>query len=275
MSIIECGNVGYSYDLGVTKVLWDISLNIEKGDIVAVLGHNGSGKSTLIKHFNALLKLQEGRITVADIEINNETNVWELRRRIGVVFQNPDNQFVASAVEDDVAFGPENYQVPRDEIGEKTRQALSRVGMNGYEKRLTHTLSGGQKQRVALAGVLAMDPDILVFDEATSMLDPEGRRELLDYIKELNEESNKTIVMVTHYVEECYIANKVMLMKEGRLLKAGEPRDILGDEELLLSSGLRPPIATQIYLELKKRGIELDCCPLTEEELVESICRLS
>ena len=275
MNMIECKNIAFSYDSGATRVLDNISVDIEKGDIVAVLGHNGSGKSTLIKHLNALLKLQEGSLTVAGIDVNTNVDVWELRKNLGVVFQNPDNQFVASAVEDDVAFGLENYQVPRDQITERTRKALGRVGMTGFEKRLTHTLSGGQKQRVALAGVLAMDPDILVFDEATSMLDPEGRRDLLGYIKDLNLRLNKTIVMVTHYVEECFIANKIALMKEGKLLKFGEPVDILSDEELLLASGLKPPMPAQIYLDLKRKGIELDMCPLTEEELVEAICRLS
>jgi energy-coupling factor transport system ATP-binding protein len=188
-----------------------------------------------------------------------------------MVFQNPDNQFVSSVVEDDVAFGPENYLVDRDEIPGIVSHSLARVDMQGYEKRAPHMLSGGQKQRVAIAGVLALDPDILMFDEATSMLDPEGRREVLKIIKELHEESKKTILMVTHYVEESIMADRIILMKEGKVIANGTPEEILTDEELLSQSDLLPPSACRIFYMLRRSGIDLGRCPLTEEELTELI----
>ena len=191
-----------------------------------------------------------------------------------MVFQNPDTQFVSSIVEEDVAFGLENYGVSYDEIPERVSEALNAVGMTGYEKRSPSMLSGGQKQRVALAGVLAVEPDILVFDEVTSMLDPDGRREVLSAIKRLHEEKRKTIVMITHYIDEAVFADRVYFMHNGKMLASGTPREMLTDLELLKSTGLTPPLPVRMYYDLMEKGIVLPFCPLTNEELTEAICRL-
>ena len=271
MKIIEGRKISYRYGSAQRRAIQDVDIKVNEGELIAVLGHNGCGKSTLIKHINALLIPQSGELTVAGITVGGKTDIWQLRRKAGMVFQNPDNQFVSSVVEDDVAFGPENYLVDRDEIPGIVSHSLARVDMQGYEKRAPHMLSGGQKQRVAIAGVLALDPDILMFDEATSMLDPEGRREVLKIIKELHEESKKTILMVTHYVEESIMADRIILMKEGKVIANGTPEEILTDEELLSQSDLLPPSACRIYYMLRKSGIDLGRCPLTEEELTELI----
>ena len=271
MKIIEGRKISYRYGSAQRRAIQDVDIKVNEGELIAVLGHNGCGKSTLIKHINALLIPQSGELTVAGISVGGKTDIWQLRRKAGMVFQNPDNQFVSSVVEDDVAFGPENYLVDRDEIPGIVSHSLARVDMQGYEKRAPHMLSGGQKQRVAIAGVLALDPDILMFDEATSMLDPEGRREVLKIIKELHEESKKTILMVTHYVEESIMADRIILMKEGKVIANGTPEEILTDEELLSQSDLLPPSACRIYYMLRKSGIDLGRCPLTEEELTELI----
>ena len=271
MKIIDGRKISYRYGSAQRRAIQDVDIKVNEGELIAVLGHNGCGKSTLIKHINALLIPQSGELTVAGITVGGKTDIWQLRRKAGMVFQNPDNQFVSSVVEDDVAFGPENYLVDRDEIPGIVSHSLARVDMQGYEKRAPHMLSGGQKQRVAIAGVLALDPDILMFDEATSMLDPEGRREVLKIIKELHEESKKTILMVTHYVEESIMADRIILMKEGTVIANGTPEEILTDEELLSQSDLLPPLACRIYYMLRKSGIDLGRCPLTEEELTELI----
>ena len=271
MKIIDGRKISYRYGSAQRRAIQDVDIKVNEGELIAVLGHNGCGKSTLIKHINALLIPQSGELTVAGITVGGKTDIWQLRRKAGMVFQNPDNQFVSSVVEDDVAFGPENYLVDRDEIPGIVSHSLARVDMQGYEKRAPHMLSGGQKQRVAIAGVLALDPDILMFDEATSMLDPEGRREVLKIIKELHEESKKTILMVTHYVEESIMADRIILMKEGKVIANGTPEEILTDEELLSQSDLLPPSACRIYYMLRKSGIDLGRCPLTEEELTELI----
>lgn len=271
MKIIEGRNISYRYGSAQRRAIQDVDIKVNEGELIAVLGHNGCGKSTLIKHINALLIPQSGELTVAGISVGGKTDIWQLRRKAGMVFQNPDNQFVSSVVEDDVAFGPENYLVDRDEIPEIVSHSLTLVDMQGYEKRVPHMLSGGQKQRVAIAGVLALDPDILMFDEATSMLDPEGRREVLKIIKELHEESKKTILMVTHYVEESIMADRIILMKEGKVIANGAPEEILTNEELLSQSDLLPPSACRIFYMLRRSGIDLGRCPLTEEELTELI----
>lgn len=273
MNIVESHSLTYRYAPGAVPALDGADICVEPGEFIAVLGHNGCGKTTLIKHINALLPVQEGTLRVAGIDASDKGRVWELRKMTGMVFQNPDNQFVSSVVGDDVAFGLENYQVMREVIDEKVSHTLKEVGMEGFEERAVHSLSGGQKQRVALAGVLALDPDMLIFDEATSMLDPEGRREVLEKIKYLNREKKKTVIMITHYVEESIFADRIILMKNGKVLASGAPREILKDEELLLQTGLLPPAPVQIYLDLMKKGIKLPDCPLTEEELVEMICQ--
>ncbi len=273
--MIRGENLVFSYEYPGSKKrsLDGASIRVLPGQFVAVLGHNGCGKSTLVKHFNALLELQSGTLTVAGINAAFETEVWKLRRKVGMVFQNPDNQFVSSLVEEDVAFGLENYGVPRAEIPARVALALETVGMRGFEKRSPHTLSGGQKQRVALAGVLAMDPDILVFDEATAMLDPEGRREVLATVSDLHSKG-KTVVLITHYVEEAVFADKVYLMHDGKMLACGTPRQMLTDLDLLAQTGLTPPAAVRLYHDLRREGIELPSCPLTNDELTEALCLL-
>ncbi len=263
----------YEYDGVSNPVLEDISIEIEAGEFIAILGANGCGKSTLVRLLNGLLPLEKGELKVWNLDPRQESRLWELRRLCGMVFQNPDNQFVSSIVEEDVAFGLRNYDTPEEEIPERVGRALSLVGMQEYERYSPHMLSGGQKQRVAMAGVLAMEPEILIFDEATSMLDPQGRREVLACLKQLHE-MGKTILMITHYVEEVLDADRIFLMQKGKLLKSGSPREILTDRELLTQAELIPPLAVRIYYDLKDSGILLDRCPLTNEELVEELCRL-
>lgn len=274
--MIKAENLVFSYDYAGSKhrSLDGASITVREGELVAVLGHNGCGKSTLVKHLNALLEVQKGELTVAGLDAKCEANVWKLRRKVGMVFQNPDNQFVSSIVEEDVAFGLENYGVSFDEIPEKVSEALKSVGMEGFEKRSPHMLSGGQKQRVALAGVLSINPDILVFDEATSMLDPDGRRDVLAAIKKLHDEQHKTIVMITHYIDEAVFADHVYLMHDGQMLADGTPQEMLTDLDLLAKTGLTPPLPVRMYYDLKDNGIELPFCPLTNDELAEEICRL-
>ena len=273
--MINARNIVFSYDYSDRKrSLNGVSIDVHEGELVAVLGHNGCGKSTLIKHFNALLDLQKGELTVAGLDAKCEANIIKLRRTVGMVFQNPNNQFVSSIVEEDVAFGLENYGVSYSEIPEKVSAALKNVGLEGFEKRSPSMLSGGQKQRVALAGVLAVDPDILVFDEVTSMLDPDGRCEVLSILKQLHEKRHKTIVMITHYIDEAVFADRVYLMHDGKMLASGTPREMLTDLELLGKAGLTPPLPVRMYHDLKDNGIELPFCPLTNDELTEAICRL-
>jgi len=271
---IEGKNICYSYDFGGSSVaLQDIDLNIERGEFVAILGCNGSGKSTLVKHLNALLQLQQGELRVAQIDAGNEKEIWLLRRLCGMVFQNPDNQFVSATVEEDIAFGLENYETPRDEIPERVKSALELVEMSGYEKRAINTLSGGQKQRVALAGVLALDPEVIVFDEATTMLDPEGRQGVVKIMHKLHR-AGKTVITITHYVEEAVAAGKIILMHKGRVLACGKPKAILTDLDLMTAAELMPPLPVRLYYGLRQAGVYLNHCPLTEEELVEEICQL-
>lgn len=264
----------YDYDLGGSSfALQGVDININQGEFVAVLGCNGSGKSTLVKHFNALLRLQHGELSVAQIDVRNEQDVWLLRRLCGMVFQNPDNQFVSSTVDEDIAFGLENYETPRHEIRDKVKSALELVEMSGYEKRAPNTLSGGQKQRIALAGVLALDPEIIIFDEATAMLDPGGRQEVVKILHKL-ERARKTIIAITHYVEEAVTADKIILMNQGRVLSCGTPQDILTNFDLMNEAGMRPPLPVRLYYDLRQAGIHLNRCPLTDEELVEEIWQL-
>jgi len=276
MKAIEAKEIYYSYEFEGSKNLSldGISLCVEQGEFVAVLGHNGCGKSTLIKHFNALIPLQHGELTVAELDARNKANVYKIRKECGMVFQNPDNQFVSSVIKEDIAFGLENFDTPEEEIPKKIAEVLRIVGMEGYENKSPHMLSGGQKQRIAIAGVLAVEPDIMIFDEATSMLDPEGRREVLETMKRLHEEEHKTIIMISHYVEEALFADRVCLIHDGIIIADGNPRQILTDERQLFLAGLLPPIAVRVYIDLKNAGIQLQNCPLTNEELVEEICRL-
>ncbi len=272
--MIDAHDIRFSYDgPGGRRSLNGAQLHVAPGEFVAVLGHNGCGKSTLVKHFNALLPLQHGTLTVDGMDAADPDNRWALRRKVGMVFQNPDNQFVSTIVGEDVAFGLENYGVPEAEIPARVAAALAAVDMVGYENRATHTLSGGQKQRVALAGVLALSPDILVFDEATAMLDPDGRQEVLRTIHRLHAQQHKTVVMITHYIEEAIGADRVYLIHNGKMIAGGTAREMLTQPELLAAAGLTPPMPVQMYHDLKQAGITLARCPLTLEELAEELCR--
>ena len=270
--LVEGKNISFSYD-GFSLALQDVEVTIEKGEFLAILGCNGSGKSTLVKYFNALLPLQQGELRVAQIDLRDEGDIWRLRRLCGMVFQNPDNQFVASTVEEDIAFGLENYEVPREEIPGRVRAALALVEMSGYEKRAPNTLSGGQKQRVALAGVLALEPEIIIFDEATAMLDPRGRQEVLAIMDKLHK-AGRTIIAITHFVEEAVAADKIILMHKGRVLACGSPKAILTDLDLMKEAEMIPPLPVRLYHDLRQAGIYLKNCPLTDEELVEELWQL-
>lgn len=274
VEMINAKELVYSYDSegSERRSLDGISLTVKRGELVAVLGRSGCGKTTLARHLNALLPMQGGELTVAGNDARDENRVWQIRKSCGMVFQNPDNQFVSSFVEEDIAFAPRNFGTPEEEIPARVKTALAEVDMAGYERRSPQLLSGGQKQRIAIAGVLAADPDIMVLDEVTAMLDPQGRREVLDTVRRLHE-SGKTIVMISHYAEETVSADRVVLMHDGRKLAEGTPREILTDRELMHRAGLTTPLAVRAYYDLIDAGVKLDICPLTLEELVDEVCR--
>lgn len=279
--MIKGSRLGFSYfwDGESIPVFEQANIELKEGEWTAILGCNGCGKSTLVRLMNGLLPLQDGNLSVNGINAGNPANKWELCRTCGMVFQNPDNQFVSSVLEEDIAFGLENAQVPEREVTSKVKAALELVGLEGHEKRSPSSLSGGQKQRAALAGVLALNPEILIFDEATSMLDPKGRREVLAEMKKLRD-CGKTVVMITHDVEEAVLADQVILMGRpngqkdpNTVLAQGSVREILTDSRLLIQAGIVPPMAVRMYEDLKLAGIELNRCPLTKEELAEALCR--
>ena len=248
--IIEFQNVTYTYPGDEMKTLINVSLEIEEGSFVAVLGHNGSGKSTLAKHMNAILVPDEGKVTVCGLDTADENNTIEIRRNVGMVFQNPDNQIVANVVEDDVAFAPENLGVPSKEIRQRVDDALKEVGMYEFREHAPHLLSGGQKQRVAIAGVIAMQPKIIVLDEPTAMLDPQGRRDVIETITELCREKNMTVVLITHHMEECIGADKMIVMSNGSIVATGTPMEVFAQVELMDSEGLSVPETTRILHDL-------------------------
>ncbi|MCI1930984.1 MAG: energy-coupling factor transporter ATPase [Clostridia bacterium] len=252
----------------------DINISIKKGSFVAVLGHNGSGKSTLAKHINALVKPTSGTIWVKGMDSKDESKLWDIRQTAGMVFQNPDNQIVATIVEEDVAFGPENLGIPRDEIIKRVDAALKCVSMEKYRKNEPARLSGGQKQRVAIAGVLAMKPDCIVFDEPTAMLDPEGRKDVMETIKKLNKEENITCILITHYMNEAVQADRVIIIDDGRIVMDGTPREVFVQVDKVKGYGLDVPQATEIAYELRKKGIDIPADIMTAEEMVGAICRL-
>ncbi|MBR6452618.1 MAG: energy-coupling factor transporter ATPase, partial [Lachnospiraceae bacterium] len=241
----------------------------------AILGHNGSGKSTLAKHMNAILFPQEGTVYVDGMDCADAKNIWDIRKTTGMVFQNPDNQFIGTVVEEDVAFGPENLGIPEKEIRERVDESLQTVGMLKYSRRAPGKLSGGQKQRAAIAGVLAMHPKCIVLDEPTAMLDPKGRREVIRAARALNDVEGITIILITHYMEEVIYANKVFVMDEGRIVMQGSPREVFSHVEELEKIRLNVPQATRLAYELKKRGVPMPDGILNAEEFTEALCRLS
>lgn len=273
MALLSVKNVTFSYDKNYRAVN-GVSMSVEKGEYVAVIGHNGSGKSTLAKLLNALVVPDSGTVTVDGFCSNDKSALFEIRKRVGVVFQNPDNQLIASIVEDDIAFGPENLGVPRKEIGERIDYALKAVGMERFRKSSPTRLSGGQKQRIAIAGVLALKPQILVLDESTSMLDPQGRKEILDVVYKLNKERGVTVIVITHYMEEVLNADRVYIMNDGAIAMQGTPKDIFDNRKTLKALGLELPLSAYIGEKLREKGVPLKQGFLNERELVEAICEL-
>lgn len=269
--MIDFSQVGFTYD-GERFVLKGIDLSIGRGEFVCILGGNGSGKSTLAQHIDALLRPDEGCVTVNGWNTNDTTALYLIRSTAGLVFQNPDDQIVASIIENDVAFGPENLGVKPDELRRRVTAALAQVGLVGFEERDTGALSGGQKQRVALAGVLAMEPQILVLDEATAMIDPRGRKGLLKICRQLNE-TGMTVVMITHFMEEAALADRVVVLDGGRVRLDGTPEEVLTQGELLESLNLDMPFACRLSLQLQRRGVPVEAC-VTDAELKEELCRL-
>lgn len=275
--MISIKNLSFKYDYedkNAKQILKNIDLEINEGEFVALLGHNGSGKSTLAKLINGLLIPGEGDVIVDGMNTKNEEEIWDIRRNAGMVFQNPDNQLVATIVEDEVAFGPENLGVDPIEIRRRVDKALLDVGMIDYKKNAPHLLSGGQKQRVAIAGILAMSPKYIILDEPTAMLDPSGRREVIDTLVKLNKEENKTIILITHYMEEAAISDRVIVMEDGNIVLRGSPREVFSHVEEIKKLGLDVPQVTELAYELKKEGIEISTEVLNIEEMVKEICHL-
>lgn len=258
----------------ITTALDQVDLDVKEGQFIAILGHNGSGKSTLAKHINALLSPTEGSLWVDGMDVQEEENVIPVRRTAGMVFQNPDNQIIASVVEEDVGFGPENIGVPTDEIWERVAHSLEAVGMTKYRKHSPNKLSGGQKQRVAIAGVVAMEPKCIVFDEPTAMLDPNGRKEVIATAHELNRKKGVTILLITHYMEEVVDADYIYVMEKGKIVMQGTPREIFSRVEELKEHRLDVPQVTLVADELRKAGLDIPAGILTREELVDAIMRL-
>ena len=256
-----------------TTALEDVSLSIEKGSFVVVLGHNGSGKSTLAKHMNAVLLPSGGAVYVEGMDTRDEALLLEIRRRVGMVFQNPDNQIVANVVEEDVAFAPENLGVPSEEIRRRVDDALAAVGMSEFTRHAPHLLSGGQKQRVAIAGVIAMAPECIVLDEATAMLDPAGRREVLSAIHALNQERNITVVLITHHMDEAMDADRLIVMNDGKLVMNGTPAEVFTQVDALRAMGLAAPDTVELLYGLRQSGMDVPLDALTVDACADAICK--
>ncbi|NFV13386.1 energy-coupling factor transporter ATPase [Clostridium sp. FAM 1755] len=278
--MIKCNNVTYKYesnkeDDSTQKIaLDDVNLTIKKGDFVVILGRNGSGKSTIAKHMNSLLIPSEGTVYVDNLDTRNLENTWNIRNKAGMVFQNPDNQIVATIVEEDVAFGPENLGIPQEEIRSRVDESLKKVKMYEYRRHAPHLLSGGQKQRVAIAGVLAMRPECIIFDEPTAMLDPSGRLEVINTIKEVNKKYGITIVLITHFMEEAVEADKVIVMDSAKVIKEGTPKEIFKEVEMMKKIGLDVPQMTEIAYYLRQHNVEIPSDILTIDEMVDELCQL-
>lgn len=273
--MLEIQNLEFKYEGADVNAVDGVTLSVEKGEFVAVLGHNGSGKSTMAKCINGLYTPTAGDVIVDGMNTKDEEEIWNIRARAGMVFQNPDNQIVATVVEEDVAFGAENLGIEREEMCRRVDYALKAVEM--YDRRFDqpHQLSGGQKQRVAIAGILAMNPDYIVLDEPTAMLDPVGRREVMDTILRLNREQNKTVLLITHFMDEAVLADRVVVMEKGRVLLEGAPHTVFDEVETMKRIGLDVPQVTELAYRLKQRGIPLPAGILTREEFVEALCRVS
>ena len=275
--IIKIENLTFRYttEEGVAPTVLDnVSLSIEPGTCVAVLGHNGSGKSTLAKHMNAILLPSGGKVYVSGLDTADEGLLMDIRSQIGMVFQNPDNQIVASVVEEDVAFGPENLGVPSAEIRRRVDNALAQVGMTAYSRHAPHLLSGGQKQRIAIAGVLAMEPRCIVLDEPTAMLDPVGRREVLETVRTLNREKNITVILITHHMDEAAQADRLVVMHDGRVMADGKPAEVFLDVEGLRALGLEVPEPVALMHELRKAGIDVPLDTLDVDSCAAALCTI-
>lgn len=259
---------------GIDTALNGVDLDVKQGEFIAVLGHNGSGKSTLAKHLNVLLEASDGTLWVDGKDTAEEENLWDIRKNAGMVFQNPDNQIIASVVEEDVAFGPENIGIPTDEIWKRVEKSLKSVGMIQYREHSPNKLSGGQKQRVAIAGVMAMEPKCIVLDEPTAMLDPNGRKEVLDAVERLNKEKGVTVILITHYMEEVVRADRVYVMDSGKVVMQGTPKSIFSQVDTLKSYRLDVPQITLLAYELRKAGMDIPEGILTRQELVDALCQL-
>lgn len=277
--MIEIKNLAYSYrsdheeadTYEETIAIKDLSITIDKGDFVAVLGHNGSGKSTLAKLLNAQIFPTHGDIIIDGLNTKNHDRIWDLREKCSMVFQNPDNQMVATTVEEEVAFGPENLQIENPELRERVEESLRLVGMEDYRHRSPSQLSGGQKQRVSIAGVLAMQSDYIIFDEPTAMLDPQGRKDVMKIIKMLHEEMKKTVVLITHYMEEAVHADKIIVLNQGEKALEGSAVEVFSQVEKMKDLGLTVPQVTEVAYELKKSGVKIDSLPLTIDQLMEAL----
>lgn len=272
--IIKAEDLCFRYEGDAIPAVEGVSLTIGQGEFVAVLGHNGSGKSTLAKLFNALYLPTGGTLTVCGLSTREEANMWQVRQKCGMVFQNPDNQLVATIVEEDVAFGLENLGLPSGEIRRRVDEALALVGMSSFAQAAPHMLSGGQKQRVAIAGVVAMRPDILVFDESTAMLDPLGRAEVLKVVRQLNREEGITVVWITHFMEEAAQADRLLVMDRGRVVLSGRPREVFEQAEAIKAYGLEVPEMMELSHQLRAAGVALPQGILNVEEMVVELCRL-
>ena len=274
--IVRAENLVFRYDdeIITKNAVDDVSLNIEEGEFVVIIGHNGSGKSTLAKHFNGIFYPTQGDVYIKGMNTKDDSLIWEIRQKAGMVFQNPDNQIVATIVEEDVAFGPENLGIEKSIIRKRVDEALALVNMTEFAKKQPHNLSGGQKQRVAIAGIIAMRPDCIIFDEPTAMLDPSGRKEVVDTILKLNKEEGKTIIHITHFMDEATNADRVIVMDEGKITMQGKPREIFARVEELNALGLDVPQMTELSYELGLEGVRLREDILTVEEMVDELCQL-
>ncbi len=275
MSFIECKNLSHMYNQGQDNeyvAVENLNLKIEAGEFVAILGTNGSGKSTLAKHFNGLLLPTSGKCLINGMDTQDETLMWEIRRQIGMVFQNPDNQIIAAIVEDDVGFGPENIGMEPHEIRRNVTSALRMVDMEEYRNFSPHHLSGGQKQRVAIAGALAMNSKCLVLDEPTAMLDPRGRHEVMETVNMLNKEKGITIIYITHFMEEAALADRILVMDKGHMMAAGTPREIFQDIGAMKKRGLAVPMAAELAYRLKQKGVNITDSVINTKDLVKALC---